>query len=60
MDRKVIQERLATLFQQRDELRAKVAAFDGAIQDCQWFLDQVEDEEEDVDVEHDGEVAVQG
>jgi hypothetical protein len=37
-----IEQRIATLLAEREQLVANVLAHDGAIQDCRWFLEQLE------------------
>ena len=40
MTREKLQERLTILEQEREQVKATLAAYDGAIQECKHWLDQ--------------------
>lgn len=40
--REVIEQRISTLMAEREQAVAQVNAYVGAIQDAQWFLEQLE------------------
>lgn len=42
MDKTKIQERIKTLETERDQLRNNLVAYEGAIQDCKYWLEQME------------------
>lgn len=42
-----ILERIKTLEQERDQLRNNLIAYEGAIQDCRHWLEQLEKDEQD-------------
>lgn len=46
MDKTKIQERIKTLETERDQLRNNLVAYEGAIQDCNYWLEQLETKSE--------------
>lgn len=44
MTKEEIQERLKTLEAERDQVRATALAYEGAIQDCNWWLNKLSED----------------
>lgn len=42
-----IQERIKQLEQEREQVRLSLIAYDGALQDCQYWLNQIDDKEKE-------------
>jgi hypothetical protein len=45
--RQMIEERMASLADERERLIAQVNVFNGGIEDCKWFLDNVDKQDSD-------------
>lgn len=41
MNREKLEERIKTLETERDQMRTNLVAYDGAIQDCKYWLSQL-------------------
>lgn len=51
MTKEQVQTRLAQLTTEREQLRASLAAYEGAIQDCNYWLQQLETPQPSVEVQ---------
>jgi len=46
MTKEKIQERLKTLENEREQMKTTLIAYEGAIQDCKYWLEQLEEKSE--------------
>lgn len=51
MTREKLDERLKNLIQERDNVKSAMAAYEGAIQDCQYWIAELDKQSEEDKVE---------